>query len=67
MKYKNLIDDDFTIRYAMVYMKYRKTRFEIFVDYDFPSHWDFTIRIIEKQKNCQMWNSDVPPKPYRWP
>ena len=23
------------------------------------------IRIIEKQRNCQMWNSDVPPKPYR--
>ena len=27
-------------------------------------HWDVTIRIIEKRKNCQMWNSDVPPKPY---
>ena len=25
------------------------------------------IRIIEKQRNCQMWNSDVPPKPYRPP
>ena len=25
------------------------------------------IGIIEKQRNCQMWNPDVPPKPYRPP
>ena len=32
----------FTIRYAVVYMKYRKTRFERFVDYNFPLLWDVT-------------------------